>query len=541
MPFFFTLLMLPMNLIVLSNAIKRLLIALIVPVVASACSVSKNNEAEMDATAPYEEFHPDASYPSQESYAPIRENTFQNARQKPLSTFAIDVDGASYSNVRRFINDNQLPPPDAVRIEELLNYFDYHYPQTTGSQPIALVTETSECPWNQEHRLIHIGIQGKKEDQGHRPSSNLVFLLDVSGSMNSPDKLPLLKKAFTLLLENMRKEDKVSIVVYAGAAGLVLPPTSANEKDVIVEALENLEAGGSTAGGEGILLAYAIAKENFVEEGNNRIILATDGYFNVGSSSDQELIRLIEEQRKAGIFLTVLGFGTGNYKDSKMEAIADHGNGNYFYLDSEDEAKKVLVDELSGTLYTIAKDVKIQVEFNPALVKPYRLIGYENRQLNDEEFEDDTKDAGEIGAGHTVTALYEVELVSGNHSKSTEKRLKYQVAQSSYSYKPTDELLTLKVRFQLPQGGISKEVSKVVKAAQLKTWNEASNDYRFSAAVAAYGMLLRDSPHKGSATYENVTQWAGDAAEEDVQGYRQEFIKLVQHTQNLSDAVVQQD
>ncbi|NEQ84171.1 MAG: VWA domain-containing protein, partial [Moorea sp. SIO2I5] len=345
---------------------------------------------------------------NRENYSPIDENAFKRVKHNPLSTFAIDVDTASYSNLRRFLNNGQLPPTDAIRIEELINYFNYDYPEPESDRPFSITTEISQAPWNPTHQLVHIGIQGEKMAIEDLPPSNLVFLLDVSGSMNSPNKLPLLKDAFRMLVNELREEDQVSIVVYAGAAGMVLPPTPGNQKDKILTAIENLNAGGSTAGGAGIKLAYKLAHNNFIKSGNNRVILATDGDFNVGVSSDTELVKLIEQKRKKGVFLTVLGFGTGNLQDSKMEKIANKGNGNYAYIDNELEAKKVLVNEIGATLLTIAKDVKIQVEFNPAKVQGYRLIGYENRRLKDEEFNDDTKDAGELGAGHTVTALYEI-------------------------------------------------------------------------------------------------------------------------------------
>ncbi|MEM9982847.1 MAG: von Willebrand factor type A domain-containing protein, partial [Bacteroidota bacterium] len=362
-----------------------------------------------------------------EEYGIIKENQFLEVKKTPLSTFSIDVDRAAYSNVRRFINNGQMPPKDAVRIEEMINYFAYEYPQPTGTHPFAVHTEVAACPWNSAHQLALVNLQAKKIPTDNLPPSNLVFLIDVSGSMSSANKLPLLKSAFKLLTQQLRAQDKVSIVVYAGAAGLVLPPTPGNNQQAIVEALERLNAGGSTAGGAGIELAYKVAKENFMEGGNNRVILATDGDFNVGASSDDDMIRLIEEKRKTGIFVTTLGFGMGNYKDAKMEKIADKGNGNYAYIDNIQEAKKVLINEFGGTMFTVAKDVKLQLEFNPAQVKAYRLIGYENRLLNKEDFNDDTKDAGELGAGHTVTALYELIPVdaAGDNIKPVDD-LKYQ-------------------------------------------------------------------------------------------------------------------
>lgn len=476
-----------------------------------------------------------ASYPEQgiihntESYSTIHENIFHDPGRKPLSTFSIDVDAASYSNVRRFLRQGQMPPKDAVRIEEMVNYFSYDYQQPQGTDPFAVNTELSTAPWNSNHRLLHIGIQGKRIPVENLPSSNLVFLIDVSGSMNSANKLGLLKSAFRLLVNQLRPSDKVSIVVYAGAAGMVLPPTSGSDKQAILSSLSNLQAGGSTAGGAGIRLAYKLAREQFVEEGNNRVILATDGDFNVGASSDAEMERLIEVERSHGVFLTVLGFGTGNYKDSKMETLADKGNGNYAYIDDIMEAKKVLVSEFGGTLFTIAKDVKIQVEFNPTHVKAYRLIGYENRQLNDEDFNDDRKDAGELGSGHTVTALYEIithESSTGSGYIGTIDDLKYQ-QNNTTSRNFSDELMTLKLRYKQPQGNRSSLISKTVKA-EFAEFDQSSNNLRWSAAVASFGMLLRQSEFMGSASYSKVEQWAKSARGVDQEGYRGEFIKLVQ-------------
>lgn len=436
----------------------------------------------------------------EESYAYRSENDFLSVARQPLSAFSIDVDAASYSNVRRFIREGQMPPAEAVRTEELINYFDYDYPKPSSLQPFSITTELSTCPWNANHQLMHIGLQGRKLNAERMPASNLVFLLDVSGSMDSPDKLPLLKQAFRLLTRQLRKQDRVAIVVYAGAAGLVLPSTPGNEEDVILEALENLQAGGSTAGGEGLQLAYQVARQNWIRNGNNRIILATDGDFNVGLSSDEEMVRLIEEERQKGIMLSVIGFGTGNLKDSKMEAIADNGNGNYYYIDNEEEANKVFVTEMTGTLLAIAKDVKIQVEFNPAWVKSYRLIGYENRLMSKEEFKDREKDAGEIGAGHSVTALYELELQESAQQQQLDD-LRYQpnnAQNESVRSTYTDELLTLKVRYKEPKSNTSKELIHRASSYSIDL-NKASDNFRFSAAVAAYGMLITDSKYKGEA------------------------------------------
>ncbi|MEM1408312.1 MAG: von Willebrand factor type A domain-containing protein, partial [Bacteroidota bacterium] len=423
-----------------------------------------------------------------EDYASVSENSFQNPFSNPLSTFSVDVDAASYSNVRRFLNQGRCPPKDAVRVEEMVNYFNYPYPQPKGNDPFSISTEISVAPWNNEHKLVHIGLQGKDISHEDLPPSNLVFLIDVSGSMSSHNKLPLLKSAFKLLIKRLRPEDEVAIVVYAGAAGEVLPSTSGKEKDKILSALENLEAGGSTAGGAGIHLAYGIAKRNFKQGGNNRVILATDGDFNVGVSSNTAMEELIEEKRKDGVFLTVLGFGMGNYKDSKMEILADKGNGNYAYIDNILEAQKVLVNEFGGTLFTIAKDVKIQVEFNPAKVKAYRLVGYENRLLKAEDFNNDKKDAGEIGAGHSVTALYEI-IPVGAKSPFLVDDLKYQKTKALTALSDSDELMTIKLRYKQPSGSESKLLVNELLDGNLKL-NETSDNFRWSAAVAAFGMLL---------------------------------------------------
>jgi Ca-activated chloride channel family protein len=474
---------------------------------------------------------PDSDFNTEE-YDRIYENEFLDAFSNPLSTFSIDVDTASYSNVRRFINNSQLPPQDAVRIEEFINYFTYDYPPPAEEHPFSIVTELSEAPWNPAHQLVQVGLQGRRIPKEQFPNSNLVFLLDVSGSMNNPNKLPLVKQGFRLLVDQLSERDSVAIVVYAGAAGLVLPPTSGDSKATILQAIDNLEAGGSTAGGEGIKLAYQIAQENFIEGGNNRVILATDGDFNVGASSDAELIRLIEEKRDEGVFLTILGFGTGNYKDSKMEQLADKGNGNYAYLDSIREAKKVLVSELAGTLLTIAKDVKIQVEFNPAKVKAYRLIGYENRLLAKEDFADDTKDAGELGAGHSVTALYEIIPVGADEATRPTVELKYQETELSDEGEQTNEMMTVKLRYKQPAGEESILMVHPVLDDSV-VLGETSDDFRFSAAVAEFGLLLRDSQFKGDATYDQVLGLAREAMGEDEEGYRAEFIRLVETAQLL--------
>jgi Ca-activated chloride channel homolog len=469
-----------------------------------------------------------------EEYSLINENTFHESTKEPLSTFSIDVDKASYSNVRRFIQDGQTPPIDAVRIEELINYFTYEYKQPENSDPFSINTEMAICPWNKDHRLVQIGLQGKNISTENLPASNLVFLIDVSGSMSSSEKLPLLKSGFKLLIDQLRPRDEVSIVVYAGAAGVVLEPTSGKEETKILEALERLEAGGSTAGGAGINLAYEIAKRNFKENGNNRIILATDGDFNVGVSGNGELERLIEEKRETGIFLSVLGFGMGNYKDSKMEILADKGNGNYAYIDNLLEAKKVFVNEFGGTLFTIAKDVKIQVEFNPAKVRGYRLVGYENRALNNEDFNDDKKDAGELGSGHAVTALYEIiptEVENSPYLKKIDK-LKYQ-SEKELAVSNSKDICTVKLRYKKPDGNQSKLIEKTIND-ELVTIENASSNLRFAASVASFGMLLRNSEFKGTSTYADVLSMGKTAIGKDDEGYRAEFLNMVRSMQLLA-------
>ncbi len=468
-----------------------------------------------------------------EEYDKITENEFLDAKQNPLSTFSIDVDNASYSNVRRFLMNHQLPDKGAVRIEEMINYFDYDYPEPTGEHPFSFNTEISDCPWNKENKLIHIGLQGKKLNYNDLKPSNLVFLLDVSGSMEDENKLPLLRKSFKLLLDELSQDDKVSIVVYAGAAGIVLPPTSASDKKKIISALDNLQAGGSTAGGEGILLAYKTAKEAFIKDGNNRVILATDGDFNVGTSSTSSLVELIEEKRNDDIYLTILGFGMGNYKDGRMEQISNAGNGNYFYIDNIKEAEKVFVKEMRANLFTIAKDVKIQIEFNPNHVKAYRLIGYENRMLAKEDFDDDKKDAGELGAGHTVTALYEIVPANSNWNVRTADELKYQTTTVTNNAKNSNEIMTIKFRYKPPKSNTSIKIEHPILNT-LSKLNETSNNYRFSAAVAGFGMILRDSKFKGSVSFKMITELADHAKGTDENAYRTEFVSLVKTAELLS-------
>ena len=476
-----------------------------------------------------------------EAYARIEENRFLAALTNPLSTFSIDVDAASYSNVRRFLSTGQLPPADAVRLEELVNYFPYRYAEPEGSDPFSLTTEIGACPWATDHRLIRIGLQGRHVPTDRLPPSNLVFLIDVSGSMMSPDKLPLVKQAFRALVGELRAQDRVALVVYAGAAGLVLPPTSGDEKRTILEALDRLEAGGSTAGGAGLRLAYDVAREHFLPEGNNRVILATDGDFNVGVSSDAEMIRLVEARRSEGTFLTVLGFGTGNLKDTKMEQMADKGNGHYAYIDTFREAQKVFVQEFGGTLFTIAKDVKIQVEFNPAKVQAYRLLGYENRLMAKEDFADDRKDAGELGAGHTVTALYEVVPSGARPVALVDDSLVYQHTSLRPSATASSDLMTVRLRYKEPTGSTSKLLRSRIED---RASGRSSDDMRFATSVAAFAMLLRDSEHKGSVTFDQVIEMARGARGADPEGYRGEFIGMVQTAKTLrgqEQAVVPSD
>ena len=478
-------------------------------------------------TAPMETASDEMDGFNTEEYGRIYENKFKDTGQNPLSTFSIDVDTASYSNIRRFINDNRIPPKDAVRIEEMINYFTYDYPQPKGDTPFSIFTEVSSCPWNREHRLVHIGLQGKSLNYDDMKPCNLVFLVDSSGSMGAANKLPLLKQSLKLLVDQLDDRDKISIVAYAGAAGLVLPATPASDKDRIVDALEQLSAGGSTAGGQGIQLAYKTAEENVIANGNNRVILCTDGDFNVGVSSTGDLVRLIEEKRKKDIYLTICGFGMGNYKDNRMEQISNAGNGNYFYIDNIHEAKKVFVKEMRANLFTIAKDVKIQVEFNPAKVKAYRLVGYENRVMANEDFNDDKKDAGELGAGHTVTALYE--LIPADSAETVKKTdtLKYQETTVKPTAAESSEIMTVKLRYKPPKEEKSKLIEQAITDTGLSL-DETSNNFRFSAAAAGFGMLLRNSEFKGNLTYDDIISLAKGSKGSDTEGYRAEFIRLVE-------------
>jgi Ca-activated chloride channel family protein len=463
-----------------------------------------------------------------EDYRHFNDNRFLTVGANPLSTFAIDVDAASYANVRRFLTQGQLPPSDAVRVEELINYFPYEYPDPTGEHPFSITTAQMPAPWARDHRLVLVGIQGRRIEAEQLPSSNLVFLLDVSGSMSSPDKLPLVKRAFRLLVEQLRPQDRVAIVVYAGAAGLALPSTPGSDRATILAALDRLEAGGSTAGGAGIKLAYDVARDHRMPHGNNRVILATDGDFNVGVSSEGELVRLVEDRKREGTFLTVLGFGTGNLKDSRMEALADKGNGHYAYVDDILEARKVFVHELGGTLLTIAKDVKVQVEFNPAQVAEYRLVGYENRLLAAEDFNDDAKDGGELGAGHAVTAIYEI-VPAGRSTGGSVDELRYQSRDAARGER-NDELLTVKLRYQPPSGGASRLVSRTVRTGE----RAAPESLGFAAAVAEFGMLLRNSDYKGTATWDQVLTLARAGMGRDPGGYRAEFVRLVEVARGMA-------
>ena len=467
-----------------------------------------------------------------EEYDRIQENGFKSVADTPLSTFSIDVDPASYSNMRRFINRGELPPADAIRTEELVNYFSYDYPKPTGNDPVKITVEAGTCTWNTAHRLVRIGLKAKEIPTEQLPASNLVFLIDVSGSMWGANRLDLVKSSLKLLVNNLRNKDKVAIVTYAGSAGVKLEATSGGDKQKIREAIDELTAGGSTAGGAGIHLAYQIAKKNFISDGNNRIILCFDGDFNVGVSSAEGLEQLIEKERKSGVHLTVLGYGMGNYKDRKIQVLAEKGNGNHAYIDNLQEANRVLVGEFGATLHTVAKDVKLQVEFNPSQVQAYRLIGYESRLLKDEDFNNDAKDAGDMGAGHTVTAFYEV-IPAGVKNEYVGKvdDLKYQ-KKEKMTLKPTgsDELLTVKLRYKAPD----KDVSRKMELPFVDNKGDSvSSDFRFASAVAMFGQLLRDSDFKGTADYDKVIKLAKQGLNNDERGYRREFIRLVEAAKGL--------
>lgn len=472
-----------------------------------------------------------------EAYGYRKDNDYLRVADQPVSTFSIDVDTASYANVRRFLQQGRRPPADAVRIEELVNYFPYHYAPPAGGAPFTVALEAASAPWNPAHRLVRIGLKGREVSDAARPPANLVFLLDVSGSMNQPNKLPLVKQSLRLLVNQLRPDDRVAIAVYAGASGLALPSTSAARKAEILDAIDRLEASGSTNGGMGIQLAYDIAKANFVAGGLNRVILATDGDFNVGVTNEGELVRMVQEKAKSGVFLSVLGFGMGNLKDTTLEQLADKGHGNYAYIDSLAEARKTLVEQAGGTLLTIAKDVKLQVEFNPAVVSAYRLIGYENRLLAREDFNNDQVDAGDIGAGHTVTALYEVVPVGAATPDAAPAvdALKYQAVKAPdarIQARGNAEMLTVKIRYKEPAGEVSRKLEFPLQDTGA-AFSGASPDFKFAAAVAAFGMVLRDSPQKGASTLGNVIAWAREGIESDAGGYRTEFIALVERAQSV--------
>jgi Ca-activated chloride channel family protein len=473
-----------------------------------------------------------------ENYHHIDDHRFVTTQDQPLSTFSIDVDTASYSNARRFLSEGSLPPADAIRVEEWLNYFSYDYAPPTDGKPFSVHSEVSRCPWNDHHELVRIGIKGQTMAEENVPPRNLVFLIDVSGSMMDANKLPLVKQGLSMLVNTLRAEDSISMVVYAGASGLVLPPTSGKDRGRILSALQQLEAGGSTNGGDGIRLAYQVAQQSFHKEGINRVILATDGDFNVGTSSEGELQRLIEDKRKGGVFLTVLGFGTGNTKDSTMEMLADKGNGNYAYIDTAAEAQKVLVREAGSTLVTIAKDVKLQVEFNPAKVQSYKLVGYENRTLAKEDFNDDKKDAGEIGAGHTVTALYEIVPVGApSPVVPSVDPLKYQAPSALSNAASNNELMTVAVRYKLPKSETSTKFSVVVDDTA-EALDATSADYRFGAAVAEVAMILRNSPDVERGSLQAARALAQSAVGKDPHGDRAEFLGMVDRAMRLRPPAV---
>ncbi|MCC7380337.1 MAG: von Willebrand factor type A domain-containing protein [Deltaproteobacteria bacterium] len=467
-----------------------------------------------------------------EGYASTPENPFRMVDEAPLSTFSIDVDTASYANIRRFLDQGQWPPVSAVRIEEMLNYFPYRLPPPSNGQPFSLYVDVTDAPWNSKHLLARVALKAKEIARTARPRANLVFLVDVSGSMNVPNRLPLVKQSLSLLLEELGADDTVALVVYAGASGLVLPPTRIAERGAIQSAIDRLEAGGSTNGGSGIQLAYSVAQLRRQLEGTNRVILATDGDFNVGVTDRGELERLITAQAKSGVFLSVLGFGMGNYQDANLELLADKGNGNYAYIDRLDEARKVLVEELAGTIHTVAKDVKVQLELNPARIGAYRLIGYENRALAAKDFADDKKDAGEVGAGHAVTALYELIPAGSPELQAPEGNLRYRDPRPLSPAATSGELFTVKLRYKEPTGDTSQLIEKPVHEVR-DLFREGSDDLRFAAAVAAFGMILRDSPHKGDATLEQVHGWAKSSVAGDPGGYRRELVKLVERASTL--------
>ena len=472
-----------------------------------------------------------------EAYDSIEESRFLTVQESPFSTFGIDVDTASYSNVRRFLTNGSLPPSGAVRIEELINYFPYKYTPPDGAEPFAMNAEVAACPWRPEHRLVRVGLKGKEMAYGERPACQLVFLVDVSGSMDAPNRLPLVQRSLSALVASLDEQDQIAIVTYAGSSGVALPSTSARQKHTLITAIESLRSGGSTNGAAGIVTAYQLARQNFIEQGINRVILCTDGDFNVGTTDASSLVELIQKEAQSGVFLSVLGFGMGNYQDSRMEQLADKGNGNYAYIDSYAEARKVLVEQMVGTLVTIAKDVKIQVEFNPAQVQAYRLIGYENRALATQDFRNDQKDAGEIGAGHTVTALYEVVPQGIEFATPDIPESKYQKPSKPTREALADELMNVRVRYQPPAGGAATELEFAIRDTDQR-FERASKDFQFASAVAAFGMQLRNSKHKGVTTWDAIQEWASPAASNDAEGYRQEFLTLVEMAKRLQPTPV---
>ncbi len=492
-----------------------------------------------DAAAPASEAPGEALPPESntEAYDSIEESRFLTVQESPFSTFGIDVDTASYSNVRRFLTNGSLPPSGAVRIEELINYFPYKYMPPDGAEPFAMNAEVAACPWRPEHRLVRVGLKGKDIAYGERPACQLVFLVDVSGSMAGENRLPLVIRSLSALVASLDEQDQIAIVTYAGSSGVALPSTSARLKHTLITAIESLRSGGSTNGASGIVTAYQLARQNFIENGVNRVILCTDGDFNVGVTDASSLVELVQKEAQSGVFLSVLGFGMGNYQDARMEQLADKGNGNYAYIDSYAEARKVLVEQMAGTLVTIAKDVKIQVEFNPAQVQAYRLIGYENRALATQDFRNDQKDAGEIGAGHTVTALYEVVLQGVEFATPDIPESKYQKPSKPTREALANELMNVRVRYQPPAGGAATELEFVIRDTDQR-FERASKDFQFASAVAAFGMQLRNSGHKGVTTWDAIQEWASPAASNDAEGYRQEFLSLVEMAKRLQPTPV---
>jgi len=515
---------------VLKTVVALFLASVLLAVFVLGCAAPtalNSSQGSYDSSYYSQDYNLDEEYNTEE-YSAITENRFKSVSTSPLSTFAADVDTASYANIRRMIDDGEMPEPDAVRIEEMLNYFHYDYPEPMTGEPFSVTTEISDCPWNPDTKLLLIGLQAEKIDISEQPASNLVFLLDVSGSMNSEDKLPLMKRAFILLAEQLRPQDRVSIVTYASSDRVVIAGSTGDEKTEIMRAIENLTAGGSTAGSKGIETAYALAEEYYVEGGNNRIILGTDGDLNVGITSEGALKRLVEDKRESGIYLSVMGFGTGNIKDNKMETLADNGNGNYSYIDDIFEARKVLVEEIGGTMLTVAKDVKLQVEFNPAVLKGYRLIGYENRLLDDEDFNDDTKDGGEIGSGHRVTVVYEIVPIDSPFEVSGSE-LKYQQPVTTTS----QEWATVNIRYKQPDKNSSELLSYTVDASASSP--SMSENMKLATAICEFGMLLKSSEFAGTATYDSTIVLLMTIHDIEQDTYKSELVRLVEDVKILDD------